>query len=92
MNRFIIIAFFCLPLIACADRWSELGAGGAQFKDVEPVCRAKAHASAIQQLPTPYDREYGAAGVPPMTRRDIERRETARCLEGKGFTLSREWR
>lgn len=92
MKKMFIPLLLGLCIGGCADRWSETGAGGAKFSDIEPVCRAQARQSAIQQLPTPYDRDSGAAGVPPITRNDIENRETARCLESKGFSLSREWR
>jgi hypothetical protein len=79
-------------LTACAEQWSATGSQGAKFQDVEPACRAKAHASALHQLPFPYDRDAGPAGFPPDTREDIERRETALCLEQHGFKLRREWR
>lgn len=81
-----------LLLTACAARWSAVAPNGSRFQDIEPLCRAQARESARHQLPFYFDRDYGPAGFPPDTRRDIEERETAWCLKQHGFTLTREWR
>ncbi len=83
-----------LPLAGCADRWSETAPDGTRFADAEPACRAQAQASARRQLPfAPLDWSRGMdpTGLPPDSRYDIERRETALCLKQKGFTMTREW-
>lgn len=80
-----------LLLSGCVDRWSATGEGGVPFEQVAPMCRAQAEASARDQLPFFYSRDYGPAGLPD-TRADIAARETALCLKQHGFTLSREWR
>ena len=79
-------------LSACADVWSRTNDRGEDYGMVESQCRAIARESARRQLPSRYDRDYGPAGFPYITRKDIENRETSRCLLDKGFTLSREWR
>ena len=90
-SRLIIFALgTALAVTACADRWSAVGADGARFEDVMPVCRAQAAESARRQLPFFYDYDYGPPGMPPDSRRDIENRETAICLKQRGFTLHRE--
>lgn len=78
-----------LIFTSCASHWSETNKQGDRITVVEPMCRDKAKASAIRQLPSEFDRDYGPAGVPPIDRRDIENRETARCLQDKGFILTR---
>lgn len=88
----IIMCLCALGFPACADRWSETAPDGARFADIEPICRAQAHRSALHQLPFSYDRFAGPAGFPPDTRQDIENRETALCLQNHGFVLKREWR
>ena len=87
----VIAACSALLLTGCVSYWSEVAPNGARFEDVEPVCRAQARESARDQLPFEYDRDYGPAGFPPETRRDIENRETAWCLKQHGFRLTREW-
>ncbi|MBU0858425.1 MAG: hypothetical protein KJ667_00675 [Alphaproteobacteria bacterium] len=74
---------------ACADRWSARGGDGALFTDVEPLCRAQARESAARQLRFGYVQDWDLTGLPPDSRYDIERRETALCLQNKGFTLMR---
>ena len=91
MNKLRLIAI-ATTVAGCTDVWSATGRDGLRLEKVEPVCREQARASAIRQLPFDYDRDRGAAGTPPIDRHDIERRETARCLQDKGFTYTREWR
>lgn len=88
MNRILhpTILMCVFLLSACAYVWSDTGTDGVHYTKVEPLCRAQARESAKRQLPTPYDRDYGPAGVPAISRHDIEERETARCLLDKGFT------
>ena len=88
-NWTILTICTALLLSGCADRWSETAPDGSRFQDVEPVCRAKAHKSALHQLPFDYDRDPGPAGFPADSRRDIENRETALCLKQRGFRLER---
>ncbi len=86
--KICLLAIACMGLFigGCADRWSRTGANGATYETVEPICRSEARASAKTQLPDKYDRDYGPSGF-PITRRDIENRETSRCLLDKGFSL-----
>lgn len=85
-----------MPLLAvmilsgCADHWSQTAPDGSRFEDVAPACRAKAHESAKRQLPFAYDWQQGPADFPPDSRRDIEDRETALCLQQRGFRLTRD--
>lgn len=90
MKKLFLTLPLCLTLAACAERWSETGANGVRFQDAEPICRAEARASATRQLRFPFDRDSGPAGFPSDSRRDIERRETALCLQNQGFILSWE--
>ena len=92
MKRYTFILFLMLAALSgCVDRWSETSVDGRRFSDVEPLCRAQAERSAWRQLPTDFDYLPGPAGFPPDTREDIAYRETAMCLQNKGFTFTREW-
>lgn len=90
MKKFIMLLSFLLPLSACADRWSATGADGTPYEVAEPQCRAQARASARRQMPFPFEYRHGPAGFPGDSIHDIERMETALCLQNRGFTLSRE--
>lgn len=84
--KYAVLMLALAMLSGCAYIWSDTGADGTPYTKAEPECRAKARESARQQLPDPYDRDYGPAGFPLIDRKDIEDRETARCLLDRGFT------
>lgn len=90
---FLLLASLCL-LSACSETWSERSTtDGTPLNIAQQECRAKAQESVRRQMPI-IESNYmpGPAGFPPDTPRSIEDRETALCLQQKGFKLNREWR
>ena len=78
-----------LVLTGCTDTWSETAPDGTRYEDARPACEAKARASAEHQFRFNQTRLY-LEGTND-TRQDIARRETALCLENKGFKLKRNF-
>lgn len=90
IKKFILLLTPMILLSGCVDRWSEFSVDGTPLAVAEPECRAKARVSARRQLPFPFDYNPGPAGFPPDSAADIENRETALCLQNRGFRLMRE--
>jgi hypothetical protein len=78
-----------LTLTACHAEWTPVSSTtGERLESVEPYCREKAEASAARQIRFPMVRMDGTLdGLPADSRHDIVLRETAHCLETKGFKL-----
>jgi hypothetical protein len=76
---------FTLILAGCSYRWSEKGHDGLTYEEIAPYCKERAWQAAEAQLPTPYDRAAGPAGVPVDSREDIASRSMAACLQNNGF-------
>lgn len=91
-KTFFILSALCL-LTACSETWSERGSDGTPLNVASQECRAKAQESVRRQMPIFYsDYMAGPAGFPPDTPRSVEDRETALCLQNRGFELKRDWK
>lgn len=92
MTKIILsLAAICL-LSACTETWSERSlTDGTPLGLAQMECRAKAQESVRRQMPIIRSGYMeGPAGFPPDTPRSIEDRETALCLQNKGFKLTRD--
>lgn len=88
--KYALLALTLLLCTQCSYHWTPKAADGTPLSTAESACRAKARASAKDQLPFGYDYDRGPAGVPADSIADIEKRETALCLKSKGFKLVRD--
>ncbi|MBI1326193.1 MAG: hypothetical protein GC136_00950 [Alphaproteobacteria bacterium] len=95
-NHYICKVFCLFQILAlimlagCAQRWSEAAPDGTKLSDAYSECYQKAYISAKKQMPFYHDRDFGPAGFPFETREKIAMRETALCLQQRGFTLEHE--
>lgn len=86
----ILLISSLLILSACTETWSETGRDGMKLSPAMLECQAKARRSVERQF-----RFHQIESYLPGTndsRHDIERRETAMCLQNKGFKLDRSFR
>lgn len=86
----VIIILSLVMLTACTETWSETGRDGMKLSPAMLECQAKARRSVDHQFRFHQNESY----LPGTndSRRNIERRETAMCLQTKGFKLDRSFR
>lgn len=87
MNKIALLSALML-LTACHTAWTPRSETTGELLEVaEANCRMKAEDSAARQIRYPRFYDYSIDGLPADSRHDIVARETAMCLEKRGFRL-----